>query len=408
MKNQYIIFYSWQSDLPNKTNRGFIHDVLEKAVKNIRKTMKIDAAIDRDTANVPGAPEIHTTIFDKISQADLFVADVSIINNKFTMWSKWFNKDKRKTPNPNVLIELGYALSKLGENRIILIQNLSFGSIEELPFDISKKRVIGYSVRVPADKSNVKEEFIAKLENAIESALTFNDELMRKNTANVTFAFGETKDRKPLGQHMVFNNSNFIIKGELAEYEGRKIYIGIGNKFILQRSALLNKQYYQEYFTYRKEVYKFRQIGFCFINNSLFALSDVNIEIVIPNKNGVEVVKKLPQIPKRGGIDAFLLAPPRKNMPVFADNESYLENNSNCYLIGFKCRIIQPSKEFFFIDKYYLGADNSCDIELKVKIVAKELKTPIAIALTVKFVTEAICIDSNDFVDEIEALESND
>ena len=51
MDNQYTIFYSWQSDLPNNTNRGFIHDVLKKAVGNIRKTMKIDADLDRDTSN---------------------------------------------------------------------------------------------------------------------------------------------------------------------------------------------------------------------------------------------------------------------------------------------------------------------------------------------------------------------
>ena len=31
------IFYSWQSDLANSTNRGFIEDCLKKAVKNLKK-----------------------------------------------------------------------------------------------------------------------------------------------------------------------------------------------------------------------------------------------------------------------------------------------------------------------------------------------------------------------------------
>lgn len=406
MDDKYTIFYSWQSDLPNNTNRGFILDVLGKAVRNIRRTMNIDAAIDRDTANVPGAPEIHTTIFEKISQADLFVADVSIINNKSTMWAKWLNKDKRKTPNPNVLIELGYAMSKLGENRIILVQNLSFGGIEELPFDISKKRVIGYSVHVSTDKPNIKEEFIAKLENAIESALNFNDELIRKNTASVEFAFADAKGRKSLGQYMAFNNDNYIMEGELPEYEGRKAYIGGDNFFQIDRHP--NKQYYQEYYTCREKNAKFRQIVFCFINNSFFALSDVNIEIVISRKSGVEVVDDLPTIPNKDGIISLLPALPKSVIPVFADIKSSLEDYTNYYIIEFKCLNIQPSKEIFFTDKYYLGTDNSCDIELKVKIVANELKTPILINLTAKFTTRIIDIDSNDFVSEIKALENKD
>lgn len=35
--------------------------------------------------------------------------------------------------NPNVLIELGYASSKLGWDRILCIHNLMYGKIEDLP-----------------------------------------------------------------------------------------------------------------------------------------------------------------------------------------------------------------------------------------------------------------------------------
>ncbi len=30
------IFYSWQSDLPNPTNRGFIEDCLKRAIKDVQ------------------------------------------------------------------------------------------------------------------------------------------------------------------------------------------------------------------------------------------------------------------------------------------------------------------------------------------------------------------------------------
>ncbi|MDY7007593.1 MAG: hypothetical protein SWX82_27580 [Cyanobacteriota bacterium] len=67
------IFYSWQSDLPNPTNRGFIGDALNKAIKNIRKddSIKVEPALDRDTQNVGGAPDIVKTIFEKIKQAEV-------------------------------------------------------------------------------------------------------------------------------------------------------------------------------------------------------------------------------------------------------------------------------------------------------------------------------------------------
>ena len=380
MDNQYTIFYSWQSDLPNNTNRGFIHDVLKKAVGNIRKTMKIDADLDRDTANVPGSPEIHTTIFEKISKADLFVADVSIINNKTTMWAKCFNRDKRKTPNPNVLIELGYALSQLGENRIILIQNLSFGNIEELPFDINKKRVIGYSLGALSNKQNVKETLIAKLEKAIELALNFNEELMRKNTASVIFAFGDAEGREIKGQNLVFDNVNFVVSGELQDYRGKAV--PISNGIPMYQSPILssNKQYYREFLKYAKDLFKYRRVSFYFKNDSLFSLSDVNIEITVPKKNGMNVVKHLHSKPSKDKYNLNILDSSLGGIaPIFADNKSYLHDCNNDYLIEFQCRNIQPSKGFFLNNEYYLGVDSSCEVELKVQIVANELKTPIII-----------------------------
>ncbi|GHO71835.1 hypothetical protein KSC_107270 [Ktedonobacter sp. SOSP1-52] len=103
-----IVFYSWQSDLPNSTNRGFIKEALEKAVKAMKNddTIAADAPrLEHDTLDVPGSPDISQTIFDKIDQADAFVCDISIINT-----ASYNERQDRPTPNPNVLIELGYAM----------------------------------------------------------------------------------------------------------------------------------------------------------------------------------------------------------------------------------------------------------------------------------------------------------
>ncbi len=155
------IFYSWQSDLPNATNRGFIEKALENAAKSIRNddSIKVEPVIDRDTKDVPGAPDIAHTIFEKIEQAQVFVCDVSIINQ---------NVSPRPTPNPNVLIELGYAIKALGWQKIILVMNTAFGKPEELPFDLRMRRALAYYMPQEIEERATERK---KLEAAFTAAL---------------------------------------------------------------------------------------------------------------------------------------------------------------------------------------------------------------------------------------------
>ncbi len=131
------IFYSWQSDLPNSTNRGFIEKALENAIKSIRNddSISLEPVIERDTSGELGSPDIAKTILARIDTAQIFVCDVSITNN---------NDTGRKTPNPNVLYELGYAQKAIGYERIINIFNTAFGKVEDLPFDIRMRRAVTY------------------------------------------------------------------------------------------------------------------------------------------------------------------------------------------------------------------------------------------------------------------------
>src|SRR5262245_60249296 len=120
MPAQQTVFYSWQSDSPNSVNRGFIADCLERALKEVRvdEELRLDPCLDRDTSGVPGSPDIAATIFEKIGAADIFVADVTFINPPGS---------KRRTPNPNVMVELGYAAARLGWDRIICVFNRASG-----------------------------------------------------------------------------------------------------------------------------------------------------------------------------------------------------------------------------------------------------------------------------------------
>lgn len=184
------IFYSWQSDLPNKENRGFIEKAIKKAI-TANKEMSIYMNYDRDTLGVNGSPDITQTIFEKIKQSSLFICDISIINNT--------SKDK-KTPNPNVLVELGYAISTLGWEKIVCIMNEDYGSISLLPFDLRQHRIVTYSGKNKDDKDklaniiqkNINDLFISgKLYNPISDYMKgkidkdFLD--IAKNLSNIIF-----------------------------------------------------------------------------------------------------------------------------------------------------------------------------------------------------------------------------
>jgi hypothetical protein len=159
------IFYSWQSDLPNSTNRGFIEAALKKVAKEIHQddSLQVKPVIDRDTKDVSGSPDIAYTIFTKIQECQIFVCDISIINN---------DSDNRLTPNPNVLIELGYAVGVLGWERIVLVINTAFGSIKSLPFDLLMRRVTSYELPKNAEKPNVRRELEGKLSAQLRSIVT--------------------------------------------------------------------------------------------------------------------------------------------------------------------------------------------------------------------------------------------
>ena len=119
--------------------------------------------MDRDTAGVAGSPSISDSIFAKVAQADVFVADVTIVNPR---------AKGKPTANPNVLVELGFAVASLGWERIILIQNAVHGSPNKLPFDLRGRRIVTY--KLAADASNRAETrgiLQGRLEEALRSAL---------------------------------------------------------------------------------------------------------------------------------------------------------------------------------------------------------------------------------------------
>lgn len=159
-----VIFYSWQSDLPNSTNRGFIKDSIEKAVKLLKNEVSVEARIESDTSGVTGSPDIVNTILSKINNSDIFVADISIVTQT----------KERSTPNPNVLFELGYAMKALGDKRVIMIFNDSYGDTGDLPFDLGFKRQLVYSLAEGDEKVEARKQIVKSLASAFKDIINDN------------------------------------------------------------------------------------------------------------------------------------------------------------------------------------------------------------------------------------------
>lgn len=157
------VFYSWQSDTPADTGRELIRSALERAIGALADdaTLVVRPELDHDTQGVPGSPAMVSTILRKIDECSVFVADVTPTFLRRTPGVA------RTSPNPNVLVELGYALKRLGRERVLLLLNLNYGAPEELPFDLRGDRVIGFR---PEDPTSLPSELQSALHLIITKA----------------------------------------------------------------------------------------------------------------------------------------------------------------------------------------------------------------------------------------------
>ncbi|MEQ9925899.1 hypothetical protein ABRP60_13155 [Pectobacterium brasiliense] len=176
----FHIFYSWQSDLPASTNLRAIRNAIRTASCSIEEECEVRIVLDEATRGDSGSPNIPMTILQKITPCDLFVCDLSTINTNAA-------EEIRKTPNPNVLFELGYAVALLGWGRIIMLFNTSFGNFpNDLPFDIDRHRASPYSLSKSDDKNKANLSSLnALLKDAVRTVIE-KDPLRPSETSNKT------------------------------------------------------------------------------------------------------------------------------------------------------------------------------------------------------------------------------
>ena len=160
----FTIFYAWQSDRDESLCKDLIREALNEAVAELTQEIGIDIVIDQDTQDVLGSPSIPDAILEKIVVSKAVVADLTL-----THTSDKQVEPKKRSSNPNVMLEYGYAL-RAGDHNIIGVINTAFGQVEELAFDLRHKRCITYCAATGADenkRTQARNDLAKKFTNAI-------------------------------------------------------------------------------------------------------------------------------------------------------------------------------------------------------------------------------------------------
>ena len=160
------VFYSWQSDSPPETGKALVRAALGEAVRRLMvdATVELRPEIDEDTTGIPGSPNIVQQILRKIDGSGVFVADTTLTYERG-------QEDGRRAPNPNVLLELGYALKRLGWERVLQVINTAYGNPEALPFDLRGHRAVTYDA-ADGSKASAQEGLIHDLEENLRLILS--------------------------------------------------------------------------------------------------------------------------------------------------------------------------------------------------------------------------------------------
>lgn len=165
----YTLFFSWKSDTPSNANRSFIREAVDAAIKKVTDAGAVEDAprVDSGMEGVAGSPEVASAMFEKIRDSGVVVGDVSLVGAITRQ-----DGSSKRTPNPNVLLELGYAPATLGWGRVIGVMNEHFGSAYEQPFDLRNRRFpIRYTLDPanPTDRNAALSHLTSDLEGAIQA-----------------------------------------------------------------------------------------------------------------------------------------------------------------------------------------------------------------------------------------------
>ncbi len=377
------MFYSWESDLPSKTTRNLIEGCLNTAIQQLGREDELDVepSLDRDTKGATGSPVILDAILEKIDNCAAFVADVSIINSSDAQRVP----PARSTPNPNVLIELGYAVKTISWDRILPVCNEFYGTIDQLPFDIPERRVIAYTLSEnpsPEEIKAAKEKLTAIFKGRIK------DILRLKRQAVLDIQLGDPDTEELFGDEhlcrLVYCHFTDYPGGNFPDYE-RYISTGVGG--MQMRDTTLNSDYYRDAAEFVLSKNLTQRFAFAVKNHSDQTLKSPRLEVFIDTPEWKLIAFDFDSFPDkpsqnlfaRGGFHTLLEKQQWRNFAA-------LKQNDDRAIVRAELEDIQ-AKRTAWTTCCFLGT-RAESITLNCRLYADNLKNPFEQKLTLKFSVE--------------------
>jgi hypothetical protein len=188
VRNAPVVFFSWQSDTDDSSNRRLLKRSLDQvcAKLTVPAVAELSPRVDSGMSGVSGSPEVASVMFQKIDSATVFVGDMTLVGSIVRA-----DRGSKRVPNPNVLTEMGYAAARLGWDRVINVMNEHYGRAEDMPFDVRNRRFpITYSLPPNQKSSVIEDELKQSLRVALRTAFaeklrTAEDALARLDHACV-------------------------------------------------------------------------------------------------------------------------------------------------------------------------------------------------------------------------------
>lgn len=180
----WSIFYSWQSDSPSRCNRTLIRQALDEAVASFAGvTVEDSPRVESGMEGIAGTPEVATVMFTKIKKSAIFIGDMTLVGSI----PKVDPNETKFVPNPNVLLEMGYAAGTIGWDRIICVMNEYDKNKErkDLPFDVRNRRFpINYKLPLDVQDNAIitkaRTDLAKWIQFAIKAALANEFELAKE------------------------------------------------------------------------------------------------------------------------------------------------------------------------------------------------------------------------------------
>jgi hypothetical protein len=190
----YKVFFAFQMDTEDTFGKGFIQSAIELAIAQF-KVEGINITLDFGFRGTPGTPLLIDEMLKKSNDSDMVIVDLTYTSAK--EWlnaeiidedndSKWIcipKTDRKPSPNPNVLLETGYAWAKKGTYRTLAVMNEAFGTPDDLPVDLKGFRwgiTFNLNETNYACRKEIRKELAKDIFDAIKAAINSEAEYQRE------------------------------------------------------------------------------------------------------------------------------------------------------------------------------------------------------------------------------------